>query len=484
MRVPLPPERLDALIRDKTARVHFVGIGGTGMSGYADFRALSRAPTSGSDRGFDQGRNLPQRDAFVSRGIVIFPQDGTGVDGASAVVVSAAVEETVADYARAIELNIPIVTRKEWLAAHYRAFECVAITGTSGKSTVTAMVFEILRACGRDPSLMTGADLKSLLNDGHPGNTYVGTGPLVIEADESDKGIGDYTPYVGVMLNLQRDHDEPEQMIPAFAAFQKNCTHACVISDDPMLKPFRNGAVMFGTSAPAPYQITDIELQTDHSSFTFMDVRVTLPIPGAHNVDNASAAMTTCAQLGCAAPDMARALAAYQGVARRFDILCDNPDGITVVDDYAHNPAKLAAMLKTAQGRAGRVIVYFQPTGFGPTRFLRDDLCRMFADTLRPDDVLYIAPIPYMGGTAVKDISSDDLVADIRGLGHAHVHLAATRDGFIATLPTLTKPGDLIAIAGGRDATLPVFARDVARCFTPLPAGAGEGGAQGAALGG
>jgi UDP-N-acetylmuramate-alanine ligase len=468
MATSVSPTRIDELVRDRTARVHFVGIGGTGMSGYADFRALSGAQTSGSDRGFDQGRNTPQRDAFVARGIQIFAQDGTGVNGASAVVVSAAVEETVADYARAISLGVPIITRKEWLAAHYRAYECVAITGTSGKSTVTAMVFEILRACGRDPSLMTGADLKSLLNAGRPGNTYVGTGPLVIEADESDKGIGDYTPYVGVMLNLQRDHDEPEHMIPAFAAFQKNCRHACVISDDPMLKPFRGGAVMFGADAPPPYQIADVVLNADDSSFTFMGVRVTLPIPGAHNVDNAAAAMTTCAQLGCAADDMARALAVYQGVARRFDILRDDPTGITVVDDYAHNPAKLAAMLKTAQARAERVIVYFQPTGFGPTRFLRDDLCRMFANTLRPDDVLYIAPIPYMGGTAVKDIASNNLVADIRALGHAGVHSSETRDGFIATLKTLARLGDLIAIAGGRDATLPVFAREVAAIF-PSP---------------
>ncbi len=476
-------DQIDELLRDKTARIHFVGIGGTGMSGYADFRALSGAVTSGSDRGFDQGKNTPQRDAFIKRGITIFPQDGSGVDGASAIVISAAVEETVPDYARAAQLNIPIISRRDWLSAHYRAYDAIAITGTSGKSTVTAMVFEILRACGRNPSLMTGADLKSLLNDGRPGNTFVGTGPLVIEADESDKGIGNYAAHVGVILNLQRDHDEPGNMMPAFRAFRDACGGVCILSDDPALDPLRTDqTITFGEMTADLYRITNIELKFNTSLFMVRDVQVTLPVPGLHNVHNAAAAIVACAQVGVTIADAAQALAKYQGVARRFDVLRDDPNGVTVIDDYAHNPAKIAAAIKTAQARSARVIAYFQPTGFGPTRFLRADLTRMFADVLRPDDLLYIAPIPYMGGTAVRDISSDMLVDDIIALGHKGVHLVETREAFLAALPTLVRSRDLILILGGRDATLPVFARDVAGSFTPLEAG--EGRAQGNVWGG
>jgi UDP-N-acetylmuramate-alanine ligase len=476
------PDIIDRLVHDKTARVHFVGIGGTGMSGYADFRALSGAATSGSDRGFDQGRNIPLQDGMAARGITIFPQDGSGVDGAAAVVVSAAVEADVPDYARAVQLDVPIITRAAWLAAHYRAYDCIAITGTSGKSTVTAMVFEILRGCGRDPSLMTGADLKSLLGAGRPGNTHVGTGPLVIEADESDKGIGGYTPLIGVVLNLQRDHDEPENMLPSFLAFKNNCRRACILSDDPALMPLRDGAIMVGETAPAPYTLTNIRPGYDRSVFNLGEHDFTVPVPGRHNVDNAAIAVATALSMNIPADDIARALAGYQGVARRFEVVAD-AGRITVVDDYAHNPAKIAAALRTAQARSARVMAYFQPTGFGPTRFLRHDLVAMFAEVLRADDFLYLAPIPYLGGTAVQDISSDDLVVDLAARGVTNAAVVPTRDEFLAAVPSLARPGDLILILGGRDATLPVFARDVAGAVTPSPL-EGEGGAQGNALGG
>lgn len=457
----ISPAAIDALVRDKNARVHFVGIGGTGMSAYADFRALSGAATSGSDRGFDAGRNLAQRDGFASRGIQIFPQDGSGVAGAAAIVVSAAIEKTVPDYASALDLGLPIITRPEWLAAHYRAYPCIAITGTSGKSTVTAMVFEILRGLGHDPGLIAGADLKSLLAAGLPGNAHAGVGPLVIEADESDKGIQDYTPEIGVILNLQRDHDEPENMLPAFAAFAKNCRRVCVVSDDPALATLRAGAVMFGVDAPAPYRLAEIVLHPHGSDFTFGGHPVHLNIPGRHNVDNAAAALATGLAYGLDVPAMARVLEHYQGVARRFDLVAVK-NGVRVIDDYAHNPVKIAAVLRAAQGQASRVLVCYQPHGFGPTRFMRPDLVAMFTHVLRPDDRLYVAPIYYVGGTAAQDISSADLVSDLHARGITNVTALSSRDDFLEVIKDQARPGDVILIVGGRDPLLPAFARDVA----------------------
>ena len=456
--------QIDAIVADKNARIHFVGIGGTGMSAYADFRALSGGQTSGSDRGFDQGANLIARDGFLSRGIQIFPQDGRGINGAAAIVVSVAIEQTVPDYAAALSANIPIITRKEWLAAHYRVYKCIAITGTSGKSTVTAMVFEILRACGRDPGLITGADLMSLMADGGPGNAYAGTGPLVLEADESDKGIGDYTPDIGVILNLQRDHDEPENMLPAFAAFQHNCTRACIVSDDAALKSLRMGAIMYGETATPPYQFTDVVLSADTSSFMMAGQKFNLPVPGLHNVHNAAAAITVGLMCGLTPADMAAAFKNYRGVARRFETVGRGND-IEVIDDYAHNPAKIAAVIKTAAARGTRTILWYQPHGFGPTRFMRPDLVAMFAQTLRPQDILYVAPILYLGGTATKDISSDMLIDDIKKLGHDAIS-CPTKEFFLDEMKTIARAGDVIVIVGGRDPSLPGFARDVARAVT------------------
>jgi UDP-N-acetylmuramate--alanine ligase len=455
---------IDQVRADAAARVHFVGVGGTGMSGYADFRALSRAATSGSDRGFDQGMNAELRAGMVARGVHIFPQDGSGVAGAAALVVSAAIEAHVADVAAAIAAGIPIISRKDWLAAHYRAFQTVAITGTAGKSTVTAMVFEILRQADRDPSLMTGADLQSLVAMGGPGNTFVGTGPLVIEADESDKGIGDYTPQIGVILNLQRDHDEPANMLPAFRAFQAGCAHTCLLADHPTLLPLQGGArtVVFGESAPQPqYRVTDVRLEPDGSWFTFGGQAVRLPVPGRHNVDNAAAALAVATALGLSMSDAVQALGSYQGVARRFEVVgC--PRGITVIDDYAHNPDKIAAVIRTAHARAKRLILMFQPTGFGPTRFLRNDLVAMLATECSPDDFVAFAPIPYAGGTAVKDISSNDLVADLHARGFMNAVALATRDDFMALARASARAGDAVIILGGRDPSLPKFARAVA----------------------
>lgn len=456
-------EQIVTFVRDTTARIHFVGISGTGMSAYADYRALSGGVTSGSDRGFDQGRSHDLRDAFIKRGIHIFPQDGSGVVGAAAVVVSAAIEATVPDYAAAVATGVPIISRKQWLAALYRTCETISVTGTSGKSTVTAMIFEALQGAGLNPGLIAGAELRSLRREGLSGNACAGTGPLVIEADESDKGTADYTPTIGVILNLQRDHDEPENMIPAFTAFADN-SKQIIISDDPALVFLRGRAVVVGEGAVAQKQITNICTTTMGSDFDFDGHHVALPVPGVHNVHNAAMALAAGMAAGADLNKMIAALARYQGVARRFEIV-GSGNGIEVVDDYAHNPAKIAAVIRTAIARSARVILYFQPTGYGPTRFLRPDLVAMFARELRVGDKLYIAPIYFVGGTAVADISSDDLIDDLAKRGRPAM-LAAAKEQFIADMKKNAQAGDCICIVGGRDPTLPAFARDVAAAIT------------------
>lgn len=477
------------LIQDKNARIHFVGIGGLGLSALADFRFLSGGVVSGSDRSFDQGVALFQRDGFVSRGVTIYPQDGSGVSGAAGLVISVAIETNLPsdilhslwsdegrrflcskpdlmdvlhanapDVAAAVMHNVPIIRRTEWIAAYTHMYPTIAITGTAGKSTTTAMVFEILRACGHHPSLITGADLRILLEDGKPGSAYVGTGPLVIEADESDRGIMTYAPESVVILNLGHDHDSPERILEIYVALARSSVKGVVIADDPALASLAEQGV------PAQkFGAQHIQTYPDHVTFEYEGHPVKLQVPGAHNAQNAAAAMTLGSLYGCNTSDMIKALSQFQGVARRFEVV-GSSSAVDVVDDYAQNTLKIEAAIKTAQARRSRVIVYMQPVGFGPMRLMRADLCPMIAKILRPQDQFFMAPIPYFGGTVVKDISSDLLVDDIRALGPAgQVGLIQGREAFISWAQKQPYQDDVILVMGARDPTLPVFARDIAR---------------------
>jgi UDP-N-acetylmuramate-alanine ligase len=477
------------LIQDKSARIHFVGIGGLGLSALADFRVLSGGTVSGSDRSFDNGLAVVQRDGFVSRGITIYPQDGSGIPGAAGLVISVAIETNLPsdilhslwsdegrrflcskpdlmdvlhanapDVAAAVMRNVPIIRRTEWIAAYTHMYPTIAITGTAGKSTTTAMVFEILRACGCNPSLITGADLRILLEDGKPGSAYVGTGPLVIEADESDRGIMTYAPESTVILNLGHDHDSPERILEIYVALARSSTKGIVISHDLALASLTDQGVPV-----QKFSAQDIQTYSDHVTFKYEGHLVKLQVPGAHNAQNGAAAMALGSLYGCNISDMINALSKFQGVARRFEVV-GSSTAVDVVDDYAQNTLKIEAAIKTAQDRRRRVIVYMQPVGFGPMRLMRTDLCPMIAKILRPQDQFFMAPIPYFGGTVVKDISSDLLVDDIRAAGPAgRVDLMENREAFILWAQQQTYQDDVILVMGARDPTLPAFARDIAR---------------------
>jgi UDP-N-acetylmuramate-alanine ligase len=459
------PQRVDLLLLDPEVRAHFVGVAGSGMSALAHLRALSGARVSGSDRDFDRGLREDERARCARLGVALFAQDGSGVRGAGVVVASTAAESAVPDLALAKDLGVPVVHRAAWLAAHIRTRRTVAVAGTSGKSTVVAMVFEGLRGAGLDPGVVTGGDLRALQKDGLRGNAWSGSGPLVVEADESDKSLVEYAPEVAVVLNLQRDHDEIAETAKAFATFLAATKGRRLIGDDAALAPFRAGARRVGFTLDAEWGAEDVELGRDGSSFRLRGpdgfrTPVRLPVPGIHNVENAVAALAACGELGADVARAAAALASFQGVARRFEVVA-RPRGAEVIDDFAHNPAKIAAALATARLRGGRVFAFFQPHGYGPTRFLRADLVDAFATSLGPQDRAFLGEIYFAGGTTAKDISSADLVADLRARGVA-VTFLADRSQLADALRDDLRAGDVILVMGARDPTLSDFARQVA----------------------
>jgi UDP-N-acetylmuramate-alanine ligase len=442
-------------------RFHYAGLAGAGMSALAQYQVMTGGVASGSDRAFDRGERKELRAQLERLGIRVLPQDGSGLGSdCAALVVSTAVEENVPDFAAARAARIPIVHRSELLAYFVARQRSIAITGTSGKSTVTAMVFAILKGAGRDPSVITGGDLPELQAQGLPGNAFAGRSDLlVVEADESDGTLIRYAPAIGVILNLQRDHKEIEDVAAMFATLRARVREALVVGDAENLDPFAGGALRFGLGPRADVRGEDVAFGPDASRFRVGEVVFELPVPGAHNVVNALAAIATARVLGVLLEQMPAPLASFRGIGRRFQTV-GKAHGVEVVDDFAHNAEKIAAAIRTAKLRSRRVLAIYQPHGYGPTRFLRRDFVTTFARELGPDDGLWMLEVFYAGGTATRDFSAADIVAEIGARG-IRAEFAPSREWLVARIARETRPGDLILVMGARDPSLTALARAI-----------------------
>ena len=452
------PEALTIPDPKGKGRFHYAGLGGSGMSALAQFQVMISGHASGSDRAFDRGERAELRVQLERLGIEIMPQDGSGVtEDCAALVLSTAVEAEVPDFAVARAKNIPIVHRSELLAHFVAAHRTIAVSGTSGKSTVTAMIFEILKGAGRDPSVITGGDLRLLQAQGLVGNAFAGGSDLlVVEADESDGSLVRYAPAIGVILNLQRDHKEMAEVAKMFAVLRAHSREALVVGEEENLEALAGGALRFGFGPRADIRGNVVELGSTGSSFAVDGVRFTLPVPGRHNVANALAAIAAARAVDVPLADTVAPLADFQGVGRRFQSL-GMARGVTVIDDFAHNADKIGAALATAKLKASRLLAVYQPHGYGPTRFLRRDFVDTFTRELRPQDRLWMLEVFYAGGTAARDFSAADIVREIAENG-ARAEFAPSRPWLAARITREARPGDLVLVMGARDPTLTDFA--------------------------
>lgn len=456
-----PPESREIPDPYAGGRFHYAGLGGSGMSAIAQFQAMTGGRVSGSDRAFDHGERIGLRAAFEALEIDVFPQDGSGVgDDCTALVVSTAVEAQVPDFAAAKAKDIPIVHRSEMLAYFVAGHRSIAVTGTSGKSTVCGMTFEILSGSGRDPSVITGGDLPALQAEGLIGNARAGTSDLlVVEADESDGSLVRYAPAIGVVLNLQRDHKEVDEVAAMFATLRARTRENLVVGDDENLDPFAGKALRFGFSPRADVRGVDVEMSGQSSHFRVGDNVFTLPVPGAHNVMNALAAIAACQTVGVSLSEMVEPLSRFSGISRRFQTI-GYARGIEVVDDFAHNAEKITAAIRTAKLRGKRVLAIYQPHGYGPTRFLRKDFVRTFANELSADDRMWMLEVFYAGGTATRDFSAADIADEIKTHGTQAV-FAPSRDWLISRIAEEAREGDIVLVMGARDPSLSAFAKDI-----------------------
>ena len=442
-------------------RFHYAGLGGSGMSALAQFQAMTGGKASGSDRAFDRGERAGMRSELEALGIAVYPQDGSGVTpDCAALVISTAVEEHVPDVARARELGVPIVHRSELLAHFVATHRSIAVTGTSGKSTVAAMIYEILRGAGRYPSIITGGDLPLLQAQGLPGNAYAGGSDLlVVEADESDGTLVRYAPAIGIILNLQRDHRETAEVAAMFATLRARTRETLVVGDDPSLDRFAGNALRFGLSKRADIRGEEVELGPAASYFLVGGVAFALPVPGTHNIANALAAIAACQAVGVPLKEIVAPLAAFRGIGRRFQTI-GNARGVEIIDDFAHNADKIAAAIRTARLRSKRVLAVYQPHGYGPTRFLRRDFVTTFARELARHDRLWMLEVFYAGGTATRDFSAADIVSEIASQG-ARADFAPSREWLVARIAEEAQAGDLVLVMGARDPSLTELARSI-----------------------
>ena len=445
--------------------VFFIGVAGTGMSAIAQFLAGIGKNVSGSDRYFVAGQINETQSKLEAEGIKCYLQNGEGVhDGIDLVVVSTAVEDTVPEVQKAKLLNIPLIKRSELLAMIAKSKKTIAVGGTSGKSTTSAMLFQIMEQAGLQPSIISGAGLVSIIKEGKIGNAKVGAGEwLIIEADESDGSIVQYEPEVGLLLNVDKDHQEIEELMQLFNVFKKNTKELFVVNQSNALAKQLSQDLKHDFSvnenSGAGYIATDFNQDGMFIQFIINQNLFSLNTVGKHNMENALAATAVAHQLGVSYLDCAEGLKNYKGIYRRHQLL-GIKNGVVVIDDYAHNPAKCAASIAACQPIAAKVVAWFQPHGYGPTRFLRHDFVKEIAAVLRPLDEIWMSEIFYAGGTAVKDISANDLINDIKTLGK-NAFFVENRDVFLkAVIPHLTDDCVLL-LMGARDPGLETFSKNI-----------------------
>jgi len=451
----------------------FVGIGGSGMMPLAMILAGRGATVAGSDRALDQAR-LPAKFDWLSRmGVQLFAQDGSGlVSDDQIVVASAAIEPTVPDIVAAKALGCSRQSRAELLAKLFNASPLsIGVAGTSGKSTVTGMIGWILHETGRDPTVMNGAVMKNFVTPDAPfASALVGQGePFVSEVDESDGSIVGYWPKIAVLNNVSLDHKSLEELRDLFGSFITKAGTAVINMDN------GEGAAL-AMALPAERRLTfaidgDADLVAHHlverpfgvdfdlSEKGAPTIRATLQVPGRHNVSNALAAIGAARAAGVSQKAAVAAIAGFTGLRRRMDLVGEG-DGVAVLDDFGHNPDKIAATLDTLHAFPGRLLVLFQPHGYGPLKVMRRELVATFATRLGPDDLLVLPDPAYYGGTVTREVTSADIVADIAATG-AHAFYIPDRAAAAAHLVAQAQPGDRIVVMGARDDTLSLLAADM-----------------------
>jgi UDP-N-acetylmuramate--alanine ligase len=437
----------------KPQHVHFVGIGGIGMSGIAEVLLSLGYEVSGSDL-----RSSPITERLTQRGArVLIGHQASNVTGAKALVVTSALDENNPEVAEARRLQIPVIARGEMLAELMRLKFGIAVAGSHGKTTTTSMVATILNTAGLDPTVVVGGRVGSMGGS----NARIGKSQfLVVESDESDGSFLKLAPIIAVVTNIDREHLDHyaslDEIRDAFTDFVNKVPFygaAIVCMEDPNIQKIfpdvRRRTITYGRTAQVDLEIQEVQLEGRGSSFRVSrrgsDLGLfQINLPGIHNVLNATAALGVGLEMELPIDRIREGLAQFTGVDRRFTIR-GVEGGVTVVDDYGHHPTEVKATLAAARLSNYRNIrVLFQPHRFTRTKFLLDD----FGTAFHQADDVYFLDIYAASENRIEGVSGEALADKVRSYGHRSVHYVRGMAEGIEAISAAAQPGDLIITLG------------------------------------
>jgi len=449
-------------MKDRMRRIHvihFVGIGGSGMSGIAEVLLNLGYAVQGSDLKHGEAtERLQQLGARVMLG-----HRPENVDGADVVVVSSAINAANPEVARALAERVPVVKRAEMLGELMRFRYSIAVAGTHGKTTTTSLMASVLAEGGTDPTFVIGGRLKSAAS-----NARLGAGEfLVAEADESDASFTHLQPMIAIVTNVDADHlgthgGDFGKLKLSFVEFLHNLPFyglAVICNDDAnaraLIPDIARPYLTYGFEAGADVRAVDVERHAGQSKFTVMrpggapPLPVTLNLPGRHNVLNALAVITVATELEIEDGAIQRALASFQGIERRLQWIADVDSGagkVTIVDDYGHHPTEIAATVEAArQGWPDRrVVLVFQPHRYSRTRDLLDEFAQVLADS----DALVVAEVYPAGEAPIPGADGKALCRAIRTRGRVEPVLLKSLDELPDALAGIVRDGDVVLTMG------------------------------------
>ncbi|MFU8881932.1 MAG: UDP-N-acetylmuramate--L-alanine ligase [Rhodobacterales bacterium] len=435
--------------------IHFVGIGGIGMSGIAEVLLNHGYSVQGSDQ-----KTTKITDRLAGLGATIFEgQAAENLTGAQVVVISSAIKSGNPELDEARRMGLPVVRRAEMLAELMRLKSNIAVAGTHGKTTTTTMVAELLVAGGVDPTVVNGGIIHA-----YGSNARMGQGEwMVVEADESDGTFNRLPATIAIVTNIDPEHMEHwgdfDRLRQGFVDFVSNIPFygvAVCCTDHPEVRSLvgkitDRRVITYGFNAQADVRALNLRYEAGVAHFDIAlqaeDIVIegcTLPMPGDHNVSNALAAVAVARHLGMKAEEIRGALAAFGGVNRRFTRVGE-VGGVTVIDDYGHHPVEIAAVLKAArQATSGRVIAVHQPHRYSRLSTLFEAFCGCFNEA----DVVAIAEVYAAGEAPIAGASRDDLVAGLIRHGHRHARAVNDEDDLLRLVREQTGPGDMVVCLG------------------------------------
>jgi UDP-N-acetylmuramate-alanine ligase len=429
---------------------HLVGVAGVGMNALAQALQGCGWTVSGSDRYADQGQDLDVIRKLKGAGIRFCPQDGSGITEATcAVGVSSAIEQDNPDIKTALRLGVPVRHRADMLAELVDGRETVAIAGTSGKTTVTGMVGWLLEQLGADPTVVNGGALVNWSNADRVGNVRIGhSGVCVVEVDESDKSLLRFSPEWAIITNMSADHFGIEETGRLFSEFRSRVRRETIAGWDPGM----------------PWQGLEPELSRSGSRFVYAGLEFELTMLGAHNAENALQSAVLCQRMGYDLGRIRDALRSFRGIQRRLERVGE-ARGVTVIDEYAHNPAKIAAAWRAVAPYYRRVIGFWRPHGYKPLALMYKDLVATLGGGLcREQDLLMLMPVYYAGGSVTRQRDSDELVRDLQAQGVA-ASWVETYDQLLDRVVSEAREGDVVLCMGARDPGISRFAGGLVRAL-------------------